>query len=53
MPVHEMLGTARRQTEVYATYPPRNSTVDGYVAEAAELIEQGFPRLQDSSRRDA
>ena len=42
MPVHEMLGTARRTTEVYATYPPRNSTVDGYVAEAAELVEQGF-----------
>ena len=42
MPLHEMLGTARRQTEVYATYPPRNSTVDGYVAEAAELVEQGF-----------
>ena len=42
MPVHEMLGTARRSTEVYATYPPRNSTVKGYVAEAAELVEQGF-----------
>ncbi len=42
MPVHEMLGTARRTTEVYATYPPRNSTVDGYVAEAAQLAEQGF-----------
>ncbi len=42
MPVHEMLGTARRSCEVYATYPPRNSTVAGYVAEAAELAEQGF-----------
>ena len=42
MPVHEMLGTARRTTEVYATYPPRNSTIAGYVAEAAELAEQGF-----------
>ena len=42
MPVHEMLGTARRETEVYATYPPRNSTVKGYVAEAAELVENGF-----------
>ncbi len=42
IPVHEMLGTARRETEVYATYPPRNSTVAGYVAEAAELVEQGF-----------
>ena len=42
MPVHEMLGTARRSVEVYATYPPRNSTLDGYVSEAAELAEQGF-----------
>ena len=42
MPVHEMLGTARRSAEVYATYPPRNSTIDGYVAEAVELAEQGF-----------
>ena len=42
MPVHEMLGTARRTAEVYATYPPRNSTIDGYVAEAADLAEQGF-----------
>ena len=42
MPVHEMLGTARRTTEVYATYPPRNSTIDGYVSEAVELAEQGF-----------
>ena len=42
MTVHEMLGTARRTTEVYATYPPRNSTVEGYVAEAAELAEKGF-----------
>ena len=42
MPVHEMLGTARRTTEVYATYPPRNSTIAGFVAEAADLFEQGF-----------
>ncbi len=42
LPVHEMLGTARRKVDVYATYPPRNSTVDGYVAEAAELAVQGF-----------
>ena len=42
MPVHEMLGTARRTTEVYATYPPRHSAIDGYVAEAAELVELGF-----------
>ena len=42
MPVHEMLGTARRETEVYATYPPRNSTVKGYVAEAVELAGRGF-----------
>ena len=42
MPVHEMLGTAKRETEVYATYPPRNSTVEGYVAEAEQLLADGF-----------
>ena len=42
MPVHEMIGTARRSTEVYATYPPLNSTISGYVAEASELAEKGF-----------
>lgn len=42
MAVYEMLGCAKRETEVYATYPPRHSTVDGYIAEAAELAADGF-----------
>lgn len=42
MPVYEMLGCAKRETEVYATYPPRQTTVNGYVAEAAELCTAGF-----------
>ncbi len=42
MPIHEMLGAARRKIEVYATYPPLNSTVNGYVAEAAEVAARGF-----------
>lgn len=42
MPVHQLLGTQRRQTEVYATYPPRHETPDGYVSEAQELMAQGF-----------
>ncbi len=42
MPVHKLLGTQRYETEVYATYPPRHTTPDGYVGEAEELVGQGF-----------
>ena len=42
MPVHKLLGTQRYETEVYATYPPRHTTPEGYVAEAEELAGQGF-----------
>ena len=42
MPIHEMLGTARRTAEVYATYPPRNFSIEGYVAEAVHLVARGF-----------
>lgn len=41
-PVHEMLGTQRNTCKVYATYPPRNSTISGYVDEASELVAAGF-----------
>lgn len=41
-PVYELLGARRRHTEVYATYPPRHETPDGYVGEAEELMAQGF-----------
>ena len=42
MPVHALLGTHRREVAVYATYPPRQSTPEGYAAEAEELKSQGF-----------
>jgi L-alanine-DL-glutamate epimerase-like enolase superfamily enzyme len=42
MPVHKLLGTQRYETEVYATYPPRHTTPEGYVGEAEELAGQGF-----------
>ncbi len=42
MPVHALLGTCRRQIPVYATYPPRQSTAEGYAAEAEELSRGGF-----------
>ena len=41
-PVHSLLGTKRTTCPVYATYPPRNSTIEGYVGEAEELMESGF-----------
>ena len=41
-PVHRLLGTNRETCDVYATYPPLNSTVVGYVREAERLMESGF-----------
>ena len=34
LPVHRMLGTQRTEIPLYATYPPRQSTPEGYVSEA-------------------
>lgn len=42
VPVHKLLGTRRYQTEVYATYPPRHETPDGYVGEAIQIQAAGF-----------
>ena len=42
VPVHQLLGTHRYDIPVYATYPPRQSTPEGYVDEALELKDQGF-----------
>lgn len=42
-PVHELLGTQRAEIPVYATYPPRSSTPEGYEAEAAELAAGVYP----------
>jgi L-alanine-DL-glutamate epimerase-like enolase superfamily enzyme len=41
-PVHRLLGTARYDTPVYATYPPRHASPEGFVEEAQELKSQGF-----------
>ncbi len=41
-PVHSLLGTARLETPVYATYPPRHDNADGYVEEGLELQSEGF-----------
>ncbi|MCH7801904.1 MAG: hypothetical protein IIC24_10240 [Chloroflexi bacterium] len=42
VPVHKLLGTQRYETEVYATYPPRHETPDGYVREAQGFRDAGF-----------
>ncbi len=42
MPVFRMLGAAASETEVYATYPPRHESPDGYVEEALNLAGLGF-----------
>lgn len=42
MPVFRMLGAQSEETEVYATYPPRHDSAEGYVGEAHEIAERGF-----------
>ena len=42
VPVYKLLGARRDETEVYATYPPRHETPDGYVREAEEIQAAGF-----------
>lgn len=41
-PIHRLLGTKRTSSNVYATFPPLNSTVDGYLREAERLMDAGF-----------
>ena len=42
VPVYKLLGASRDETEVYATYPPRHETPEGYFGEAQQLMEAGF-----------
>ena len=42
VPIYHLLGVRRHEIEVYATYPPRHDTPDGYVEEAEEVISRGF-----------
>ena len=41
-PVHKLLGTARTEVPLYATYPPRHGTPAGFVEEALQLKAEGF-----------
>jgi L-alanine-DL-glutamate epimerase-like enolase superfamily enzyme len=41
-PIHQLLGTARTEMPLYATYPPRHDTPDGFVEEALQLQSDGF-----------
>ena len=42
MPVFRLLGASREETEVYATYPPRHESAEGYVEEARDIAARGF-----------
>ena len=42
LPVFRMLGAASEEAEVYATYPPRHESLDGYVEEARDIAARGF-----------
>ncbi|MDG0865479.1 enolase C-terminal domain-like protein [Candidatus Lucifugimonas marina] len=41
-PIHKLLGTARTEVPLYATYPPRHGTVEGFVEEGLQLKAEGF-----------
>lgn len=41
-PIHRLLGTARYETPVYATYPPRHADSAGFVEEGKQLQADGF-----------
>lgn len=41
-PIHKLLGTARTEVPLYATYPPRHGTPDGFGEEALQLQSEGF-----------
>ena len=41
-PIHKLLGTARTEIPVYATYPPRHSNPEGFVEEALHQKSNGF-----------
>ncbi len=41
-PIHKLLGTARTEVPVYATYPPRHGTPQGFVEEALQIQAEGF-----------
>ena len=41
-PIHKLLGTARTEIPLYATYPPRHSNPEGFVEEALHLKSNGF-----------
>ena len=42
VPIFHLLGARRRETDVYANYPPHHDTPDGYVEEAEKVVSQGF-----------
>ena len=41
-PIHKLLGTARTEVPIYATYPPRHNSPEGFVEEALKLLDEGF-----------
>ncbi|GIT69628.1 MAG: hypothetical protein Ct9H300mP27_07320 [Chloroflexota bacterium] len=41
-PIYKLLGSQKYCTEVYATYPPRHETAEGFVKEASKLMKSGF-----------
>ena len=41
-PIYSLLGGKRQEIEIYATYPPRYNTPEGFINEAKELVDEKF-----------
>ena len=41
-PIYSLLGGKKKEIEIYATYPPRYNTPEGFINEAKELVDEKF-----------
>jgi L-alanine-DL-glutamate epimerase and related enzymes of enolase superfamily len=41
-PIYSLLGGKKKEIEIYATYPPRYNTPEGFINEAKELVMKNF-----------
>tara|TARA_B100001123_G_scaffold451223_1_gene628700 strand:+ start:4451 stop:5566 length:1116 start_codon:yes stop_codon:yes gene_type:complete len=41
-PIYKILGAQKTETPLYATFPPRYNSIEGFVLEAENLLNEGF-----------
>ena len=42
MPIYKILGAQKTETPLYATFPPRHNTIEGFIREAEKLSDEGY-----------